>query len=239
MQYPYDWVRAVFQSRPNRFIALLDIEGETVRAHVPNTGRMKELLIPGTVCYCSHHPGTTRKTEYELRLVEYNGRLVSIDSQLPNRLAREALQDGLFGQLEGVSDVRSEVTFGNSRFDLSFRLGDQPGLAEVKGVTLAREGWGYFPDAPTQRGTKHLRELIRARQEGYETLVLFVLQNSHGKGLSPSRDTDPAFTEALEEARAAGVRLYALRTLTNLAETKATGLCPVALKGPTDEQRNH
>ena len=235
MQYPYEWVRAVFLGRPNRFIAVLDVEGESVRAHVPNTGRMKELLVPGTVCYCSHHPGTTRKTEYELRLVEYNGRLVSIDSQLPNRLAREALQEGLFGQLEGVSDVRSEVTFENSRIDLAFRLGDKPGLAEVKGVTLARKGWGYFPDAPTERGTKHLRALIRARQEGFEALVLFVIQNSHGLGLSPNGETDPLFAIALEEAQIAGVRLFALSTQTDLTETKATGLCPVALKGPIHE----
>jgi len=230
------WVEGRFESRPNRFVALVDVEGSIRKAHVPGTGRMKELLVPGARCLMTAHPEPLRKTSYELRLVEYEGRLVSVDSQLPNRLVAEALTGGLFPGYPGVENLKREYRWGDSRLDLAFESLGQPVLMEVKGVTLARNGWCYFPDAPTARGTRHLEGLIRAAGKGYRTAVVFVLQNPHGRGFSPHRARDPLFSGALDRAAAAGVEVFALRTEITAEEIRCTGFAPVQLEeGPNHE----
>lgn len=236
MRFHLPWVEARFESRPNRFVALVEVEGELHKAHVPGTGRMRELLVPGARCLLTAHPEPSRKTPYELRLVEYGGKLVSVDSQLPNTLVAEALAGGLFPGYPGMENLKREYKWGDSRLDLAFESQGQPVLMEVKGVTLALDGWCYFPDAPTTRGTRHLEELIRAAGEGYRTAVAFVLQNPHGHGFSPHRKRDPRFAGALIRAAAAGVEVFALRTEITTEEIRCTGFLPVRLEeGPEYE----
>lgn len=205
----YDKVKeAVFLSRPNRFIAkvLLDEQEETV--HVKNTGRCKELLIPGTRVWLSKSDKTERKTQYDLIAVEKEGRLlINMDSQLPNAAAAEWLPgSGLFSP---EAKLRREITWGASRFDLYVEDGDRKAFIEVKGVTLEQDGLACFPDAPTQRGVKHLRELAACLREGYEAYVLFVIQMQGVQAFAPNEATDPAFATALRQAAEAGVKILA------------------------------
>ncbi|HPU63272.1 MAG TPA: DNA/RNA nuclease SfsA, partial [Mobilitalea sp.] len=172
MKLNYNIRYGTFIGRPNRFIAHIDIDGEQVISHVPNTGRLKELLVPGAPVIVSYHPEDSRKTKYELRMVKKKDSWVSIDSQLPNALAYEAVAKGLIKELSGYSQIKKEVTYQNSRFDL--QLTDENGqicFVEVKGVTLEKDGWSYFPDAPTERGRKHIDELIHAAGCGYKVAL--------------------------------------------------------------------
>ena len=157
MKFNYELCFGTFISRPNRFIAHIDIEGEEVISHVPNTGRLRELLIPGATVMLSYHPSPKRKTKYELRMVKKNDCWISIDSQLPNALAKEAIENDIIEELKGFSQIKREVRYQSSCFDL--QLSKEPLdtesnkhiYVEVKGVTLERDGWSYFPDAPTER----------------------------------------------------------------------------------------
>ena len=167
-----DIVPGVFLDRPNRFVAHVELLGKIETVHVKNTGRCRELLVPGTRVYCQHleHPG--RKTKYDLIAVEKNGRLINMDSQAPNLAAGEWLQNGGLGAVE---NLRPETVHGDSRFDFSFTLDGRPCFLEVKGVTLEQDGVCAFPDAPTLRGAKHLRGLRQAASEGCGCYVLFVI----------------------------------------------------------------
>lgn len=209
-------IPARFISRPNRFIAhVLTEDGEAV-VHVKNTGRCKELLIPGATVYLAEADNPERKTRYDLVAVEkINPKggtvLVNLDSQLPNAVAAEYLRtSGLFSPEAGI---RREVVHGASRFDLCIEDGDVTTFVEVKGVTLEREGVALFPDAPTERGVKHLRELTRCASEGYGAFVLFVIQMKGVTSLRPNDDTHPAFGEALRAAAKAGVKVLAVDCL--------------------------
>lgn len=199
-----------FLARPNRFIAYVEVGGEEIVAHVKNTGRCRELLVPGARVYLQDwgpdHTG--RKTRYDVVAVEKGALLVNMDSQAPNKVFAEWAQSGRF--VEGLTLLRPEVKWGNSRFDFSWEAGERRGFAEVKGVTLEENGHARFPDAPTQRGVKHLEELIVAKQEGYDTAVCFVLQMEGMRCFSPNDATHPAFGDALRRAARAGVRLLAV-----------------------------
>lgn len=192
--------RATFVDRPNRFIAHVRLEDRTETVHVKNTGRCKELLLPGAEVWLTA-PGTPgRKTVYDLVAVrKENGLLVNIDSQAPNKVALEWLQSQSFDQ------VISEYRYGASRIDFMMRCGEKRFLMEVKGCTLEVGGVGYFPDAPTERGVKHLQELIHAVQEGYQAVLAFVIQMDGIHEVLANVATHPEFGAALEEARAAGV----------------------------------
>ena len=196
-----------FRSRPNRFIAHVDIDGREEICHVKNTGRCKELLAPGALVYCEASDNPSRKTGFDLIAVEKGSRLINMDSQAPNAAAEEWLKAGGLG---AAQMLRREVFYGDSRFDFAFTLEGRPCYLEVKGVTLENEGVCTFPDAPTQRGQKHLRELIRAVREGYGAYVLFVIQMEDLAYLHPNDTTDPAFSKALREAAAAGVQILAM-----------------------------
>ena len=200
-------VAGIFRSRPNRFIAHVDIDGREEICHVKNTGRCRELLTPGALVYCERSSNPNRKTAYDLIAVQKGQRLINMDSQAPNKAVGEWLTDGGLGQAE---NIRPEVFYGDSRFDFSFTLDGRPCYLEVKGVTLENGGICAFPDAPTQRGEKHLRELIRAAGEGYGAYVLFVIQMEDVQYLHPNDATDPAFGAALREAGAAGVQILAM-----------------------------
>lgn len=218
-------VEGTFLARPNRFIAHVDLDGQTVVCHVKNTGRCKELLIPGVKVLLEYHKDAQakgRKTAYSLIGVwkVREGKeplLINMDSQAPNLAAWEWLNNqGLHTILSSdpkpnqASDIRREVTYGASRFDLAFLLDGQPAFMEVKGVTLEADGLAMFPDAPTERGVKHLEELINAAREGFSCFILFVIQMKEISCFTPNRKTHPAFADALAAASQAGVRILAM-----------------------------
>ena len=200
-------VPGIFLHRPNRFIAHISIQGQEQICHVKNTGRCRELLQPGCRVWCLDALSPTRKTRYDLIAVEKGQRLINMDSQAPNAAAKEWLLSGGLGQL---SQLKAESTFGISRFDFSFQKEGRSCFLEVKGVTLENDGVCAFPDAPTQRGTKHLKELTALAKEGYGCYVLFVIQMEDVKYLIPNEATDPAFAQALRQAKDAGVQILAM-----------------------------
>ena len=196
-----------FLSRPNRFIAHVDIDGQTEVVHVKNTGRCRELLPAGARVWCRKADNPARKTKYDLITVQKGDRLINMDSQAPNAAAREWLLSGGLGPVE---NLRAETFHGDSRFDFSFTLKEKPCFLEVKGVTLETDGVCAFPDAPTQRGARHLRGLTEAAREGFGAYVLFVIQMSDVLYLHPNDATDPDFGAALREAAENGVKILAM-----------------------------
>ena len=200
-------VSGIFLSRPNRFIAHIEIDGQTEICHVKNTGRCRELLPVGAKVWCQKSGNPNRKTKYDLIAVEKGDRLINMDSQAPNAAVGEWLSGGGLGPVE---NLRAETFHGDSRFDFSFTLKDRQCFLEVKGVTLENDGVCAFPDAPTERGTKHLRGLTQAAKEGFGAYVLFVIQMSDAKYLHPNDGTDPAFGAALREDAANGVNVLAM-----------------------------
>ena len=218
-------VPGAFRSRPNRFIAHVEINGEDAVCHVKNTGRCKELLTPGAKVWCQLSQNPARKTKYDLIGVQKGHRLINMDSQAPNAAAKEYLLRGGLGQLE---NLRAETFHGDSRFDFSFRKDGKLCFLEVKGVTLESDGICAFPDAPTQRGAKHLKGLAKAAQEGFGAYVLFVIQMEDVKYLHPNDDTDPAFGRALREAVQAGVQVLAVDC--SVTEDTMTIKSPVEVK---------
>lgn len=198
-------VRGRFLSRPNRFIALVDIDGAETVCHVKNTGRCRELLVPGAEVYLV--PGTApgRKTPYDLVAVDKSGVLINMDAQAPNRVFAEFARTF---DPQALS-VRPEFRFGDSRLDFCLERPDGLHLVEVKGVTLESGGHARFPDAPTERGVKHIRELMRAVEQGHRATAFFVVQMAQVTDFAPNDDTHPAFGAALRQAAAAGVQVAA------------------------------
>lgn len=207
MQYK-NMVAGTFLARPNRFIAHVEIDGEIQIVHVKNTGRCRELLPAGTRVWCQKSDNPSRKTQYDLILVQKGQRLICMDSQAPNAAAKEWLQAGGLGQIE---DLKGEYTYGDSRFDFSFLKDGRRCFLEVKGVTLERDGICAFPDAPTARGVKHLQGLTKLAREGFGAYVLFVIQMNDVRYLHPNDATDPAFGEALRNAARQGVEVMAVQ----------------------------
>ena len=199
--------KARFLSRPNRFIAHVDLNGQTEVCHVKNTGRCRELLLPGATVYLERSDNPARKTRYDLVAVEKGGLLINMDAQAPNKVFGEWAAAGRF--LPEVTVIRPEYTWEDSRFDFRLETPAGPCFVEVKGVTLEENGRALFPDAPTERGVKHLRGLARAVEQGYRAAVFFVVQMKGPKSFSPNDATHPAFGEALRRAAAAGVEIYA------------------------------
>ena len=197
----------IFLTRPNRFIAHVRIREETEIVHVKNTGRCRELLPEGAQVWCQRSDNPKRKTQYDLITVRKGSRLINMDSQAPNTAAREWLEAGGLGP---ISNLRAETFHGDSRYDFSFEKDGQTCFLEVKGVTLEEKGICAFPDAPTERGTKHLRGLTQALREGYGAYVLFVIQMADVKYLHPNDATDPNFAAALREAAQNGVQILAM-----------------------------
>lgn len=219
-----------FLARPNRFIAHVEVGGEVVTAHVRNTGRCRELLVPSCTVYLEHAPAVHRKTAYSLVAVEKGVRLINMDSQAPNRVVEEALCSGWRPPHAGViSEVRREVRYGDSRLDFGFVCDGRPAFMEVKGVTLEEEGRALFPDAPTERGVKHLRHLAQACREGYLAFAVFVVQMAEVRFVAPNERTHPAFGEVLREAVAAGVRVSAHCCMVEPGSLVLAGEVPMVL----------
>ncbi|MBE6903300.1 MAG: DNA/RNA nuclease SfsA [Ruminococcaceae bacterium] len=197
--------KGIFKERPNRFIAKIEIDGKIETVHVKNTGRCKELLIDGCEVILSKSDNQSRKTKYDLIAVYKKGLgLVNIDSQAPNYVVKEWLEK------QGYDIVKPEYFYGNSRLDFYCQKGDEKTLIEVKGCTLEKDGIGYFPDAPTLRGTKHLKELKKAVEEGYKACIIFAIQMENVFEVRANKETDPAFANALLEACQAGVEIICL-----------------------------
>ena len=197
----------IFRARPNRFIAHVEIDGKLEVCHVKNTGRCRELLSEGTRVWCLDAGSPNRKTRYDLITVQKEERLINMDSQAPNAAAKEWLLSGGLGDIE---HLKPETKWGDSRFDFSFDLHGRKCFLEVKGVTLENGGVCAFPDAPTVRGAKHLRELTELVRQGYGAYVLFVIQMENVEYLHPNDVTDPVFSDALRQAVAAGVQVLAM-----------------------------
>ena len=220
-------LEAVFVERKNRFVGLADVAGRTVPAHVPSSGRMRELLFPGNTVYVAPMPAGKR-TQYRIHLARYGEALVSVDSLLPNRLVYQALARQALPQFSSYREIKREASYGDSRFDL-FLKGDGGGcFIEVKSVTLVEDGTAKFPDAPSERGRKHLQELARARDRGFRAAVVFVVQRDDARIFAPNRDTDPLFAQALGQAAAAGVEIYALSCRVTRQAVEWHGYLPVA-----------
>ena len=203
-------VEGRFIERPNRFIAYVDIDGKREKVHVKNTGRCRELLQPSAQVFLSYSDSETRSTAYDLVAVKKGDRMVNMDSQAPNVAVKEWLKVGekhpVFGE---ITYVKPEKTYENSRFDFYVECGKRKIFIEVKGVTLENEGEVRFPDAPSERAVKHVEELIKARQDGYEVYVMFVIQMKDVKYFMPNDKTDPKFAQSLWEARKRGVKVLA------------------------------
>ena len=199
-------VTARFIARPNRFIARVDIDGNELVVHVKNTGRCKELLIPGCRVFLERASNPERKTPYDLIAVEKDGRIINIDSQAPNAVVKEWLLAQNKYDL-----VKPEYRYGDSRIDFYMEKGSEKFLMEVKGCTLFRDGIGFFPDAPTQRGARHLKELTGAVKSGLNAVIAFVIQGEGVSEVRPNEETDPEFAKAFYEAKKAGVKILFLK----------------------------
>ena len=218
--------KGIFRARPNRFIAHVEVDGAAEVVHVKNTGRCREVLVPGAAVYLEESANPARKTRYDLIAVEKGDLLVNMDAQAPNKVFQEWTEGG--GFLPGLTSLRPETTWGSSRFDFYWEAGERRGFVEVKGVTLEEGGHARFPDAPTERGVKHLEELIRCREEGYEAAVCFVLQMAGMKDFAPNDVTHPAFGAALRRAAAAGVQVLARECIVTPDSLAVAG--PVAVR---------
>lgn len=210
MKYNKKIEKAKFISRPNRFNAIVNFNNEEIVVHVPNTGRNKEILIPGTTVYLREEGNPTRKTKYDLIAAEKGDKLISIDSQIPNKVVNEALKEGKVHKLVEYTNILKEKTYGKSRFD--FKLENDNGevyYLEVKGVTLENEGKCMFPDAPTERGSKHVYELIEAKKEGLGAGIIFLIQIENVYEFTPHKERDPKFAEAVKLAYNEGVDIFA------------------------------
>ncbi|MDH5762939.1 MAG: DNA/RNA nuclease SfsA [Nitrospinota bacterium] len=201
-------VDGVFLERPNRYLAQVEIEGRQVSAHVPDPGRLPGLMIPKRRVRLIHNPGAKRKTDYTLALVRHGRIWVSVYPVFANRLVKDALDRHALPGLSGYSAVSPEVKVGKSRFDFQLTFADGPMMVEVKSVSLVEDRVGKFPDAPTERGLRHVEELMELKRKGTRTAVVFVSQRSDTRTITSNDAIDPEFGKRLREAKQAGVELY-------------------------------
>ncbi|WP_227767138.1 DNA/RNA nuclease SfsA [Zhaonella formicivorans] len=221
-------VKGVFLVRLNRFLAKVSVGFKEALAHVPNSGRMLELLVPGAKVWLIEKKAAGRKTSYELAMVNYENSLVAIDSRLSNAIVRRALEMKYLHRLSGYGEIKPEYTYGASRFDF-FLPGKPPCLIEVKSVTLVERGRARFPDAPTERGRKHLLELIAARENEFRCIIIFVVQRRDAQHFSPNDATDPEFGRALRLALKSGVEAYAYKCAVDPKGMTLLGEIPVVV----------
>lgn len=217
-------------TRDNRFRVTAELDGRPVWAHLANSGRLGELLVPGRRVILVERRAAGRKTDYDLSLVEHEGRWVSVDARLPNALVEEALAVGRLEPLAGYSALRREVTHGRSRFDFLLEYPEgRPCLVEVKSITLVVDGVGCFPDAVTLRGRRHVTELAEAVDEGYRAAVVFCVQREDATGVRPHDESDPEFARALRDAAEQGVEVYAYGCQVRPGEVEIAERLPVHL----------
>ncbi|MBO8168034.1 MAG: DNA/RNA nuclease SfsA [Thermoanaerobacteraceae bacterium] len=228
----YQWLKqlvpARFIQRDNRFVAQVEVNGRRELAHVPNSGRMRELLVEGSRVYLLPTPGKNRATRYQLALVRYGDHLVAINSQLPNKLVEQQLQHNAFPWLN-YKEYRREVMYKDSRFDFLVTGDDVRTYLEVKSVTLVEGKTAMFPDAPTERGRKHLQHLIDAVNNGYGAAVIFIVQRADAEKFAPNKATDPAFAVTFAAAVRSGVTAKAYRYQVDTNGITFAGEIPVTM----------
>lgn len=208
MKYTNNIIEGIFINRINRFVAEVEIDGQIQQVHVKNTGRCREILIKGTKIYLEESTNPNRKTKYSLISAYKKDMLINIDSQIPNEVVFHALQENKIKGFEDLSFIKKEKTYKRSRFDIYYeRKNGKKGFMEIKGVTLENEGFALFPDAPTERGSKHIYELIDAAKEGYETNVFFLIQIEGINRFKPNAEMDLKFSEGLKKAYLEGVNI--------------------------------
>lgn len=229
MKLSPDLVEATFIRRLNRFAANLEVDGREVMAHLANSGRLGELLVPGYRMLLTPVAGDHRKCPFDLALVDLGFTLCSADARLPNVLLAEAIESGRVAEFPGYSRVRREVTYGDSRLDMLLEGPGQSCFVETKSVTLVEDGLALFPDAPTLRGVKHLNSLIHAKEEGYRAAVVFVIQRSDAKEFSPHDVADPLLGETLRKAVGAGVEAFAYCCTVTRQEILLANRIPIKL----------
>ena len=227
-------IPAKFISRPNRFVAQVKLDGKEISVHVKNTGRCRELLVPGATVYLEDYTFRQgkRKLLYDLVAVEKGDLLINMDSQAPNKAVKEALENGTIRipEMEEPAVIRPETFYEQSRFDFYVKdINGAEGFAEVKGVTLENSGIASFPDAPTERGIKHLHELVKAQENGYSACVLFIIQMSGIRCFMPNDERHAAFGEALRYAASKGVKVMAYECDVTADTMKVTKPVPVKL----------
>lgn len=205
--------RAKFINRPNRFIANVELDGRVEKVHVKNTGRCKEIFVEGTTVILEEGTNPNRKTRYSVIGGYKDELLINTDSQVSNAVVYDALLENRIEEITGIDYIKREVTFGNSRFDIYFENGHQKGFIEVKGVTLEHDSICMFPDAPTERGTKHVYEMIEAVKQGYQGYIFFLVQMEGMKYFTPNDEMDPEFGKALREAHDQGVEILVYDSL--------------------------
>lgn len=226
MKY-HNIIEGTFISRPNRFIANVEAAGQVQVCHVKNTGRCRELLVPGCRVYLETADNPNRKTKYDLIAVKKGNLLINMDSQAPNKAAGEWLEKRIL--YPDLKILKPEVKYDNSRFDFYIEVGERKIFLEVKGVTLEEGGIARFPDAPTERGVKHIRELMACMKEGYEPVILFVIQMKGIRRFMPNDETHKAFGDTLREAREKGVRILAYDCLVTEDSMEIRDPVPVVL----------
>ncbi len=204
-------LRGVFQERPNRFLALVKVEDVVLPSFLPNPGRMHELLTPGTEVILREVLKENRKTDYDLIGVFYNGQVVSVDSRVPNKLVLEALKNRDIEELSEYNMIKPEYGYGHTRFDFFLANEHESCLLEAKSCTLVKDGVAMFPDAETERGRRHVRDLVKAKKEGYRACVLFIVQRTDVQVFAPNDETDPEFGKVLRDAAVEGVEVYAYK----------------------------
>ena len=229
MRFKSDPVAATLLERPNRFLGVVDLEGAWTQCHIPDPGRLRELLYPGAEVYLVESPGGGRKTAYDMVLANHGGTLVSVDSRLPNQLLAEAIEAGSLYEFTGYRVTRTEPTFMDSRFDLLLAHGRSEMVLEAKSCTLVEGGVAMFPDAPTLRGARHMRTLVHALRD-MEAAAVFVIQRPDARVFRPHREMDPGFCDALVAAASAGVQVYAYRCDVSLEGVRIAGRIPVSLE---------
>lgn len=229
MKLSPDLVEGRFIVRLNRFAAKMEVAGQEVMVHLANSGRLGELLLPNYRMLLKPVAGDHRKCPYDLALVDLGFTLCSADARLPNPLLAEAIEAGRVAEFQDYSQVRREVTYGDSRLDLLLEDSDPPCFVETKSVTLVEDGRALFPDAPTLRGVKHLNSLIRAKAEGYRAAVVFVIQRSDAKEFSPHDVADPLLGETLRRAVYSGVEAFAYCSQVSEREILLANRVPIVL----------
>ena len=228
MRYPSRPVEARLVERPNRFLGVVEVLGSEEMCFIPNPGRMHELMVPGARVYLLEKRGERRKTRYDMVLVDYMGVLVSVDSRLPNTLVAEAVHAGRLREFEDCKVERTEPVFHDSRLDLVLSDGEEQVMVETKSCTLVEEGVARFPDAPTKRGARHMRTLVKAL-DGGRAAAVFVIQRDDAQEFMPNDGTDPAFGEALRLAASMGVEAYAYVSDVSLRGIEISGRIPIRL----------
>ncbi len=216
-----------FIKRPNRFLAYVELDGKIEACHVKNTGRCKELLIPDATVFVQESSNKNRKTKYDLISVYKGNRLVNIDSQVPNKMFHKWVMESEF--FKDITLIKPEAKYKNSRFDFYIETKENKIFVEVKGVTLEEDGVALFPDAPTERGVRHIHELISSLEEGYEAWIVFIIQMKDIRYFTPNIKTHQAFGTALKEARRRGVNIIALDSIVTKNSIKVGDFVKVRL----------